>query len=83
MSLTNATTTLLAGLVRLEQYQVERSHVFPGVESLRWYLRQHRSGLEGSGALLYIAGRLWIDVTKFDSYVLEAGARDGKRKAAA
>jgi hypothetical protein len=79
----NATPTPLAGLARLEQYQAGRSHVFPGIESLRWYLRQHRTGLEGAAALLYIAGRLWIDVDKFDTYVLDAGSRDSKRRAAA
>lgn len=73
------TKTPLAGLVKLEQYREQRSHVFPGIESLRWYLRQHRSGLEGASALLYIAGRLWINVEAFDQYVVDAGSRDVRR----
>lgn len=69
------TTSPITGLVRIQQYQSERSNVFPSVESLRWYLREHRKGLEGASALLYIAGRLWADPNKFDAYVLDAGRR--------
>lgn len=75
-----ATTSPLAGLVRIQQYQSERSNVFPSVESLRWYLREHRQGLEGASALLYIAGRLWINPQRFDAYVLDAGAEDVRRR---
>lgn len=73
-------TSPLSGLMRPEQYQEQRSNFYPGIESLRWYLRQHRAGLEGASALLYIAGRLWINPQRFDAYVLDAGAEDVRRR---
>ncbi|RYF56018.1 MAG: hypothetical protein EOO27_19510 [Comamonadaceae bacterium] len=69
------TTTALSGLLKPEGYQAQTAHLFPSEQSIRWYIRQHRDALVSAGALLYIAGRLWINSGKFDSYVLEAGAR--------
>lgn len=69
------TQSPLAGLLKAEEYQQRTSNLFPGIESLRWYIRQHRPALTADGALLYIAGRLWINPPKFDGYVLAAGAK--------
>jgi len=78
MSDTNASP--LAGLLKLEEYQQQRAHMFPGLESLRWYMRNHRAGLQQAGALLYIAGRLWVDPTRFDAQVLDAGRQAAQRQ---
>lgn len=70
------TSSLLSGLLRPEDYQARTSHVFPGLESLRWYIRRQRPLLTESGALLFIAGKSWIHPDKFDACVLRAGARN-------
>jgi hypothetical protein len=64
----------LADLLRLDDYQRHTAHIFPGLESVRWYVRQHRNHLNRSGALLSIAGRLWVNRPKFDNCVLEIGS---------
>ncbi|MEJ8821446.1 hypothetical protein WKW80_05260 [Variovorax humicola] len=64
----------LADLKKLDDYQQCTSHIFPGCQSIRWYVRQHRDALARSGALLTIAGRLWVHAPKFDRCVLEIGA---------
>lgn len=73
-------TAVLEGLLKVNEYQEQRKHIYPSAQSLRWYLRQHRTGLEGASALLYIAGRLWINPQRFDAYVLDAGAEDVRRR---
>lgn len=68
------TTSPLAGLMRMDAYQRRTSHLFPGVESVRWYVRQHREELARSQALLIISGRTWIDAPKFDACVMQIAA---------
>jgi hypothetical protein len=57
-------------LMRLQAYQQRTSNVFPGIESLRWYVRLHQDRLRDAGALLTIAGRSWVHPEKFDAVVL-------------
>jgi hypothetical protein len=64
----------LDGLLLVTEYQAKHQRIFPNIESLRWYIRQHRLELEGRGALLRIAGRLWVRPDPFDLCVLERGA---------
>lgn len=70
----------LAGLLTLGQVPDKYPQVFPSVESVRWYLREHREGLEDAGALLVIRGRLNIVPGPFESYVLRAGQAAAKRR---
>lgn len=67
----------LAELSKLEQYQQRTSNVFQSIESLRWYIRQHRKELVAGGGLLYIAGKHWVYPEKFDACVLAAGSAKG------
>ena len=62
-------------LIAYEAYQQSRAHVFPSVESLRWFERQHRAELVARGALCMPAGRKLVLAEKFDAVVLEVGAR--------
>jgi hypothetical protein len=70
---TLAAPSPLADLQKLDAYQQRTAHIFPGIESIRWYVRQHRDELVRSGALLTIAGRHWVNVPKFDRCVLALG----------
>lgn len=74
-------TSPLSELVRPEQYRSERDNVFSSDQSLTWYTRKNKKRLEEAGALLHIAGRLWINPKLFDSCVLEAGARPPREAA--
>ena len=64
----------LAELQKLDEYQQRTAHIFPGIQSIRWYVRQHREDLVRSGALLTIAGRHWVHTPKFDRCVLALGS---------
>ncbi|KQW57078.1 hypothetical protein [Variovorax sp. Root411] len=61
----------LACLLTLEGYQQRTAPIFSGIHSLRWYIRPRKEQLVAAGALLYIAGRLWVNPDKFDACVLE------------
>ncbi|MEB0056494.1 hypothetical protein [Variovorax sp. LG9.2] len=67
------TPSSLADLQKLDEYQRSTSHIFPGIQSIRWYVRQHREDLVRSGALLTIAGRHWVQPVKFDRCVIALG----------
>lgn len=70
----------IAQLVRLEEYQEARKHIFPSKGSLEWYLRQHRDELIAAGALLKIAGQWHAQLGRFDTTVLELGTRAAQRR---
>jgi hypothetical protein len=70
----------LAGLQSLEEFQQQRARQFQGMTALRWFLRVHRPQLEARGALLRIAGRLWLRPERADEYILEAGAAAAQRQ---
>ncbi|GCL61024.1 hypothetical protein [Pseudaquabacterium pictum] len=56
-------------------YVAKRSQIFPGVESLRWFERQHRAELIECGAVLMPNGRKLVDPAAFDRAVVEIGKR--------
>lgn len=68
-------TTPPLTLITPAAYVAERSQVFPGVESLRWFERQHRAELIERGAILMPAGRKLVDPAAFDRAVVEIGKR--------
>lgn len=64
--------------LRLEtpaEYVAARSHVFPGVESLRWFERSHRAELIERGAIIMPNGRKLIDPVAYDQAVIDIGKR--------
>mgnify|MGYP001237525580 CR=1 FL=1 len=65
----------LAELLPMPAYQQQRPHLFPSVDSLRWFIRQHHAELVEARALLLPARRRLIDPARFDAYVAEEGAR--------
>lgn len=68
-------TTQTLSLVTPADYVAQRSQVFPGVESLRWFERQHRAELLERGAILMPNGRKLLDPEAFDRAVVEIGKR--------
>jgi hypothetical protein len=66
-------STELSSLKLPASYQADRAEVFPGIESFRWFLRQHRPRLIKAGALLTIGGRHLVDPARFDQVVVVVG----------
>lgn len=79
---TSAPTPGFADLQTLEAYRGARENVFQAEPQLRWFIRTRRPGLVQSGALTMIAGRLMINATRFDEYVLRDGAEVMQRREA-
>lgn len=73
-------TSEVLELLTPAEYRAARQRIFPSGGSLEWYVRQHRPALIAAGALLMIAGRWQICVSKFDAYVLQAGAQAAQRQ---
>ena len=73
-------TETVQALVPALGYQESRAHLFPSIESLRWFIRCNKSELTGAGALLEIAGRIRISPEAFDCVVLEVGKRTVRRQ---
>ena len=63
----------LVGLKTLQQQQALTSHLFPSLDSLRWFVRRNRAVLQRHGALLEIAGRLYTRPERFALSVLDIG----------
>ena len=81
--MSNTESSPLAGLMRLEEYQQQRQQFFPGLESVRWFMRANRAGLVESGGLAYIAGRLWVRADRFDAFVMQTGEKAAAEREAA
>jgi len=62
-------------LVLPQVYLQGRGHIFPSLESLRWFTRQHHAELVRRQALVMPAGRKLVNVPAFDQAVVEIGAR--------
>ena len=43
------------GLCTLDAYRESRGHLFPSIESLRWFVRSNRAALVAAGALLMLS----------------------------
>lgn len=75
-------STALADIQSPESYVETRTHVFPSVESWRWWFRKHRQKLFQRGAVLEIAGRVQVVAPKCDAAVLELGTEPRKTQGA-
>jgi len=73
-------TESVQALVTLQTYQQSRAHLFPSIESLRWFVRQQKHALVGAGALLFVAGRHMIAPAEFDTCVIEIGKQGASRR---
>ena len=62
-------------LVTPSEYVASRSNIFPSVESLRWFERQHRHELLQQGAIVAPTGRKLLNPVAFDQAVLTIGRR--------
>ena len=69
-------------LVPLLEYQQSRAHLFPSLESLRWFIKTRKRQLVDAGALLDITRRHMILPARFDAVVMESGQQRAARKAA-
>lgn len=67
------------GLCTLDAYHDTRGHLFPSMESLRWFVRKNRAALVAAGALLMITGRWMADPSRFDAAVVKIGQRAARR----
>jgi hypothetical protein len=65
-------------LVPPDEYLEARTHVFPSVASLRWFIRMHKAELLEQKAIVAPTGRQLISPAAFDAVVLEVGARKAK-----
>jgi hypothetical protein len=72
---TSLSTIQPLALMTPADYVAARSQIFPGVESLRWFERQHRDELIQCGAILMPNGRKLVDPDAFDRAVVEIGKR--------
>jgi hypothetical protein len=68
-------TAAAAEMLPLPEYQQQRQPIFPSVDSLRWFIRQHHAELVEHRALLMPAGKKLIAPDAFDRVVVEVGAR--------
>ena len=68
-----AQTPSLVGLKKPADYRAERSDFFPSDSSLTWAMRLHRERLVVAGAIVKVAGRIFIRPAAFDAVVLAAG----------
>lgn len=66
----------------LPTFQQEHPRTFPSLDALRWLIRKHKTRLVEGGALLVIAGRLWIDPPVFSQVVMEVGREEALKEAA-
>lgn len=73
-------STPLNRLRPLQQYQQERAHIFPSVDSLRWAVRMNRGALESKGALVKLADRLLVDPERADQVFVAIGRRNAKTR---
>ena len=64
------------------KYLQGREHVFPSLESLRWFTRQHHAELVRRQALVMPAGRKLVNVPAFDRAVVEIGAQRAAQRVA-
>ena len=67
----NNVSDLNARLRTPADYASERSALFGGEQSVRWFIKANRKRLLDAGALLMIAGRVMVDPEPFDRVVYE------------
>lgn len=68
------THNYLGALISLDEYRnTGRSHIFPSLSSLQWFIRKNKPFLIKNSALLMPAGRVLINEECFDHAVMEIG----------
>jgi hypothetical protein len=75
-----STDTKIDRLRPLQQYQQDRAHIFPSLDSLRWAVRTNRTELESRGALVKIAERMLVDPARADQVFVAVGRRRAKTR---
>lgn len=73
---------ILDGLQTVQEAQQARARIFPSPQSFEWYVRQNRKALEAAGAMLFIAGRRWIEPQSLDRFVIEQGRAAQRQRVA-
>lgn len=73
---------LRADLVGWELHQQSNPHIFPTVESWRWFVRQHRAELTERRAVCYVAGRMFVQADNFNRAIVDIGCRLAAARAA-
>lgn len=66
-------TPRLVDLYDQQDFQHANEHVWPSMDSFKWFVRRHRARLSASGALLQIAGRNLIRGEAFLAETLRIG----------
>src|SRR5262249_42856448 len=69
----SATSTDLADLCTAEAFQEENHHLFSTPISFRWLLRRHRPFLVERGAVVELAGRIYVVRSRMGPALLEIG----------
>jgi len=69
-------------MLPLTEYQQQRPHIFPSLDSLRWFIRQNHAALIERHALLMPTGRKLISPGLFDAFVVEVGAKKAQERRA-
>lgn len=67
--------TSVKDLIGRAAYREQNTHVFPSASSLDWFIRQHRTELIQSGAIVKIAKRWLVAPTVFDTTAIQIGKR--------
>jgi len=73
MSTPNAAPAQALDLRSPDDYRAERLHIYPSADSLRWFIRRHRDGLVGCGALTCPTGRWLVQPEAFDRAIIAIG----------
>lgn len=75
-----STTNILSELQLPEEYreQFPRNRIFQSPQSLVWFMRKHRSALTEAQAVKKIAGRVWIQPSRFDQVVVQTSQEPGR-----
>lgn len=74
-------TEAVQELVPIDVYQQTRSHLFPSIQSVRWFLRNHRQALVQADAVVMLNRRYLVVPGAFDAYAMQS-ARETALKAA-
>lgn len=75
------TTIDLPSLLSVADYQRQREHIFPSKPSIDWQIKSNRAALAECGALVFIAGALYLHPQKADQFFYDLGChRAGKSK---
>ena len=69
---------IIKSLQTPQDYCAERPHVFAGLDSFRWFMRQHKAKLVEVGALTRPTGNWLVQPEAFDAFAASIGAERAK-----